>query len=175
MQDSPTVPHYFPKTPRKKPPGPSANALTRAILHLITIEGGFATRINSQGQFDPVRRIMRRGTTVPGMTDIVGVYKGFPLFIEVKAGRDQLSLNQLDVQKRVEKAGGKWFCARDFDVFLKWFKALSLVLLFISCTHYRQPQHAQQWTAKDQRIGRQFTFGAFTFRAYLSSNFGANR
>lgn len=106
------------RTIKSKPPaGPSANVLTKEIIRFITLNKGFATRVNSQGQWDPTKRIMRTGTTVKGMTDIVGVYKGLALFVEVKAGKDVLSLAQLEVKRQVTAAGGRWFCARDFDSF----------------------------------------------------------
>ncbi len=93
----------------------SANNLTRQIIALITAKGGFATRVNSQGQWDPVRKVMRKGTTVKGMTDIVGVLKGRALFIEVKVGKDKLRPEQERVAEQVIKAGGVWAVARSLD------------------------------------------------------------
>ena len=93
----------------------SANNLTREIIALITAKGGFATRVNSQGQWDPVRKVMRKGTTVKGMTDIVGVLNGVPLFIEVKVGKDKLRPEQEAVAEKIKKAGGKWILARSLD------------------------------------------------------------
>lgn len=90
----------------------SANNLTRQIIALITAKGGFATRVNSQGQWDPVRKVMRKGTTVKGMTDIVGVLKGRALFIEVKVGKDKLRPEQERVAEQVIKAGGVWAVAK---------------------------------------------------------------
>jgi len=108
----------------KKQFPPTANGLTAQIIREISMSGGFATRINTQGQWDPSRKVMRTGHTVKGMTDIVGVYKALALFVEVKVGKDRLSPFQLDVQASVERAGGRWFCARDFESFLKWFQGL---------------------------------------------------
>ncbi len=97
----------------------SANNLTREIIALITAKGGFATRVNSQGQWDPVRKVMRKGTTVKGMTDIVGVLKGRALFIEVKVGKDKLRPEQISVAQRVNRARGLWIMAKSLDEFYR--------------------------------------------------------
>jgi hypothetical protein len=102
----------------------SANALTASIVRHINSAGGFATRINTQGQWDPTRKIMRTGHTTKGMSDIVAVYKGEALFIEVKIGRDRLSQDQIVVSGRVVAAGGRYFIARDYDEFKVWFDSL---------------------------------------------------
>lgn len=65
-------------------------------------------------------------------------------------------------------------------------KTLLLFLLFIGCSprvqpqrHYYNPpkemEYHQQWSAKEQRTGRQFIFGVFSLRFYLQSSMGANK
>lgn len=101
------------------------NSLTTAILEAIRLHGGFATRVQTQGQYDPTRKIWRKGQTVIGMPDITGIINGKSISIEVKnkRTRDRLSHHQKDTIKRIQDAGGLCFVARDFESFYAWFKS----------------------------------------------------
>lgn len=108
----------------RKKQKPKANPLTASIVGHINAVGGFATRINTQGQFDPIKKIWRPGSTVKGMSDIVAVYKGQALFIEVKVGRDKQTRDQMMVELLVNEAGGHYLCAHNLDEFLTWFNKI---------------------------------------------------
>lgn len=95
----------------------SANNITRAIINYITLKGGFATRINTQGQYDPRLKIWRPGSTIKGMSDIVAVCDCKAYFIEVKVGNDKMSKDQLRVMDEVIQAGGYYLIAHTFDQF----------------------------------------------------------
>ena len=100
----------------------TANGLTRAILDYLRLRGGYATRINTTGQIRAGKWV--KGTTSRGTADIMAVYQGFHLSIEVKIGRDRMSRHQLATRDNVEAAGGLYFIARDFQSFFDWITAL---------------------------------------------------
>jgi hypothetical protein len=111
----------------------TANGLTRCIQEWITLSGGSATRINTQGQvrkqkielaFGNVKELVRftKGTTRKGTADIIAVFKGRHLSIEIKVGKDKMSVDQLREQQRIIAAGGLYFIARDMQTFVLWWK-----------------------------------------------------
>ncbi len=55
------------------------------------------------------------------MPDIQAVFKGTPLFIEVKIGQDRLSPHQKNIRDEVTGSGGVFFIARNFTEFKQWF------------------------------------------------------
>jgi hypothetical protein len=100
----------------------TTNDLTQAIIECVRIHGGFISRINNVGVWDATRKIYRTSTTVKGFPDLTGVICGKPINIEVKRGRDKMSVEQLDVMQKIKSAGGFYFVARDFGTFYTWFK-----------------------------------------------------
>ncbi len=110
-----------------------ANGLTQAIIMFIVLSGGFATRVTSSGRIvtkcktevdGSGKSVYIPGTTRKGTADIHAVYDGKHLSIEVKIGKDVQSKDQKAVQIDINKAGGHYFIARDFESFYKWFKSL---------------------------------------------------
>lgn len=59
-----------------------------------------------------------------GMADITATYRGKSLQIEVKIGKDRMSVYQLQVKQEFERCGGLYYVARDFTSFKRWFDAL---------------------------------------------------
>lgn len=119
----PTVPlHALPKS---KFSDATANELTRAVIRCIELHGGYAVRINTQGQFNEKLGKWTTGTTRRGTADVHAVAFGLHLSIEIKIGRDRLSDAQRATAEDVERAGGRYFVARDFETFYAWFSALS--------------------------------------------------
>ena len=94
-----------------------SNELTQQIIAHIFKQGGFAWRANSVGIFDTVRRIHR---TAPkkGVSDVIGVFRGRFLAIEVKIGKDRLSDEQEGFLASVIHAGGVSFVAKTLEGFL---------------------------------------------------------
>lgn len=113
----PTCPHLAPRTFRDD----SANGLTVCIVKYITLKGGFASRINSTGIYDIRLKRYRPGTQKKGISDIIALYQGKSLSIEVKHGRDKQSQAQKQIESEVIKAGGLYFVAHDLTTFKQWF------------------------------------------------------
>lgn len=98
-----------------------ANDLTKCIVDYIKYCGGFATRLNSTGMYRADLKKFVPNTQRKGIPDIQAVFKGTPLYIEVKIGRDRLSPHQKKIQDEVTGSGGVFFIARNFTEFKKWF------------------------------------------------------
>ena len=115
----------------------TANGLTKCIIDWITLKGGYAKRINTQGQAR-VNKIPRYNiltgkteyrdsvtgtpsTTRIGTPDIDAIIKGKAVKIEVKIGKDKLSPAQVKHLEDIARAGGLYFVARDMDSFVEWY------------------------------------------------------
>ena len=116
----------------------TANGLTKCIIDWITFKGGYANRINTQGQAR-VKKIPRYNiltgkteyrdsvtwtpsTTRIGTPDIDAIIKGKAVKIEVKIGKDKLSEAQKKHLEDIARAGGLYFVARDMDSFVQWYE-----------------------------------------------------
>lgn len=102
----------------------SANRLTDCIVKYITLEGGFASRINSTGIFRPKLGKFTSGTQKKGIADVLATFKGLSLHIEVKHGRDVQSDAQRKIESEVRRSGGLYYIARNFTDFKMWFDSL---------------------------------------------------
>lgn len=119
----------YPSIPDHCRPKPSfkttdANGLTKAIVEFIDLSGGWATRISTEGRY-----IESLGKRIPssvkkGTADIHAVWNGRHLSIEVKIGADRQSAEQKEIQSDIEKAGGLYYIAKDFDSFHNWITKL---------------------------------------------------
>jgi len=118
--------------PQPKYSDKTANGLTKCIVDYITFMGGMAERRNSMGRFIQPKTYtnvfgkeiqLGKGKYIPttgrnGTADISGVFKGVPLAVEVKIGKDRMSEAQKAYKADFERAGG-WYCiARSFDQFI---------------------------------------------------------
>lgn len=102
----------------------SANSLTASIVKYIELQGGWASRINSTGVWDKRLGKYRTSTMKKGVADVMAVYKGLSLHIEIKIGKDQQSEYQKKVEADVNRAGGLYFVAKTFADFYTWFNQL---------------------------------------------------
>ena len=111
----------------------TANGLTNCIIDYINFKGGYANRINVQGQPRKERIKFAFGnyidkitytpsTTNKGTADIKATINGRSLDVEVKIGKDKLSEHQIKEQSRITKAGGLYFVARDMESFVTFYK-----------------------------------------------------
>jgi hypothetical protein len=117
-KDHPTMDAKFlaPRTFRDD----TANDLTKCIVEYITLSGGFASRINNQGTYSRKLGKYIRGTSKKGLADVMATFRGFSLHIEVKIGRDIQSEAQKRTESEVNRSGGLYFIAKDFQSFKNW-------------------------------------------------------
>ena len=117
---------YFVK---KKWDDKTSNGLTKAITSFIQFNGYQAERINTMGVARENKRTdgkvigvtWTKGTTTAGSADISATIRGRSVKIEVKVGKDRQSDAQKRYQESIERAGGVYLIARDFDSFVQWF------------------------------------------------------
>lgn len=72
----------------------------------------------SQGTWDPGKKFFRKKNSpyqLQGVADILGIWKGRPLAIEVKAGKGRPSKEQTEFLTRFCSAGGIAICAWGVD------------------------------------------------------------
>lgn len=110
---------YKPKAKSKKQS--PANALTDSICKYIKLNSGIAYRVNSQGQYDAKLGRWRKSGMKKGLPDIIAIYNGLFVGIEVKIGRDKQSEDQKLREEEIEKAGGVYYIAKEFDSFKEYF------------------------------------------------------
>lgn len=108
--------HAIPTKKRKKKQSP-ANSLTDAVIDLITLKGGIAYRINSQGQYDPNLGRFRHSGMVKGLPDVIGLIGGRFIGVEIKIGRDKMSKFQEKRQREIKESGGVFLIAKDIHTF----------------------------------------------------------
>ena len=103
----------------------AANKLTRDIIKFVVRHGGQAERIAIMGR--PQQECGRvrwiRSNMTIGTADISATIHGRSVKIEVKIGADRQSDAQRKYQQAIEKAGGVYYIARDFESFVEWYKS----------------------------------------------------
>ena len=106
----------------------TANGLTKCIVDFLNYSDFQAERINTMGVFRRSRRTdgtmtegqWTKGTGTPGSADISATIYGRSVKIEVKIGKDRQSEAQKNYQAMIERSGGTYIIAKDFDSFLEW-------------------------------------------------------
>jgi hypothetical protein len=106
---------YDPKT---------ANGLTKMIVDWINYNGGQAERISTTGRYIVAQKKWIKGSGTKGSADISATIKGRSVKIEVKIGKDKMSEDQVKYQEAIEKAGGIYYIAKDFDSFYEWYNKM---------------------------------------------------
>ncbi len=134
-QQHPNVPPHALPPPRRYE-DQTANGLTWCIIDYVRLCGGQAERISSEGRViddrktfqDVVGRVKSIGgikrvysSTQRGTADISATIKGRSVKVEVKVGKDRQSPKQKEYQQQVERAGGLYFIAKDFQRFFDWY------------------------------------------------------
>ena len=115
-QHIPAKDHPYFQNLKKKKQSP-ANELTDNVIKYIKLNGGIAYRINNMGVWDSKLGKFRTSGTKKGIPDIIGIYKGCFISIEIKIGSDRQSDHQKEREEEINKAGGKYWIAKDFDKF----------------------------------------------------------
>ena len=117
----------------------TANGLTKAIVKWINLNGYQAERISTSGRWVDNSKVVTdvlgnqkkigsgkyiKGSGTKGSADISATIKGKSIKIEVKIGKDRQSEAQIEYQKAIERAGGIYFIAKDFDSFYEFYTTL---------------------------------------------------
>ncbi len=98
-----------------------ANDLTKCIFHWLSLNEHYVTRINTQGQYNQGLKRFTKSTTRLGTADVHAIVNGQHLSVEVKIGKDIMSDHQVRTKQDVEKAGGLYFIAKDFQTFYDYY------------------------------------------------------
>ncbi len=129
-------PDYVPKTTFTDK---TANGLTKCIVSWLNLNGWQAERISTTGRYIDNSKIVTdvlgnrkkigsgkyiKGSGTNGSADISATIKGRSIKIEVKIGKDKQSDAQKKYQEMIEKAGGVYFIATDFDEFMMFYKGI---------------------------------------------------
>lgn len=130
----PNLPEYARAIPKFKET--TANDLTKSIIKFLQLSGWQAERISVTGRYidnskivtDCIGRQRKIGTgkwIKPAMTvgtaDISSIIKGRSVKIEIKM-KDKQSIEQIEYQKQVERAGGIYIIVHNFDEFHEFYK-----------------------------------------------------
>ena len=116
-----------------------ASDLTNQIINEIYSTGGYAWRSSSTGIHDASKGIHR---TAPkkGVSDVLGIYRGVLLAIEVKIGSDRMSPEQSGFHNNIQHHGGCPFVARDFPSFQEWWRKQQAWISMIDRPPMPRPQ-----------------------------------
>jgi len=109
-----------------------ANDLTKTILAFIRLSGNYADRINNTGIYDVKTGKFRKSNTRKGIADIMASKRiehegrtfAVQVAIEIKVGNDRLSEHQERMRDEIQKKGGVYIVARDWDGFIKDWEAI---------------------------------------------------
>jgi hypothetical protein len=134
IKKRPNVPLYAIETALPKYTDKTANGLTRCILDFLELCDYQVERINTMGRpidnrkqvTDVIGRTKTIGsmtwgksTATKGSADISATIQGKSVKIEVKIGKDRQSQDQKNYQAKIEKSGGQYWIAKNFDDFIK--------------------------------------------------------
>jgi hypothetical protein len=132
LESYPNVPKYALSAPKYE--DKTANGLTKCIIEFLQLSNHQAERINTMGRpidnrkqvTDVIGRTKTIGsmtwgksTATKGSADISATIQGMSVKIEVKIGADRQSEDQKVYQANIEKSGGKYWIAKNFDDFIK--------------------------------------------------------
>lgn len=125
--------------PQPKYTDKTANGLTKMIIEFLQLKGHQAERISTTGRYIDNTKIVSdvlghkkqigsgewiKGTSTKGSADVSATIQGRSVKIEIKIGRDRQSKAQVDYMIAINKAGGIYVIAKDFDQFYRWYEIL---------------------------------------------------
>ena len=111
----------------------TSNGLTRLIIRYLKFHGWQAERISTTGRVIDNRKKVSNvlgqqyyvgsttwipGSGTKGSADISATVQGRSIKVEVKIGKDRQSEAQKNYQQDIERAGGVYMIARDFEQFV---------------------------------------------------------
>jgi len=97
--------------------GITANALTKHTLRILDLRGFHVWRQNNAAVYDPTKKVFRRNSSTPGISDIIGFHRktGHFIAVEIKIGKDRISKEQQTFIDSVVRSGGIGIILRDMD------------------------------------------------------------
>ena len=94
----------------------SEKSIEVSILEWLKLKGIFAWKVENGGVYNQKRGVhIFSRTRTPGVADIIGIYNGKALAIEVKSEKGRLSDQQKDFLNRFELEGGIVIVARSIE------------------------------------------------------------
>ena len=131
----------YPNVPKESLPktiykDATANGLTKCIIDFLTFSGWQADRINNTGRLVDRRQAVTdvlghtrtigsvewiKGTGTNGVSDVSATVAGKSVKIEVKIKADRQSPAQCNYQALIERSGGIYYIAKDFQSFYEWY------------------------------------------------------
>lgn len=116
----PNVPEYA--RPQPKYSDKDANGLTACVVDFINFSGGWATRVNSQGQWVEAMKKWIPSNTEKGTPDVIACIDSHFYGIEIKM-KDKQSDDQKKVEAKIAAAKGHYMIVRSFEEFYTKLKA----------------------------------------------------
>ena len=108
--------------------GPEQRIKNEILSYLSSLPDGFFYPIDSTGIYDPTKKIFRKKNSIyhiRGVSDILGVYRGRPIAIEVKSKVGVVSDYQKNFIQRFTQAGGIAIVARSVEDVKNLFKTMT--------------------------------------------------
>lgn len=107
---------------RMKKPTVREKVIENSILSWLALNNIFAFKVESVGVYDQrlgIYRLKHSVHRVLGIADIIGIYKGRPLAIEVKSANGKLSQHQKEFLAKWEFNGGIAIVAKSIEDIIK--------------------------------------------------------
>lgn len=104
----------------------SANKLTKSILQYLNASGFVAWNVYNGAVYDPkIKQYRKNKAKKLGVFDICGFRKsdGKHIEVEVKWGRDKMSIHQKLHLDDLQKSGALCYIANHFDEFVEWIES----------------------------------------------------
>jgi penicillin-binding protein-related factor A (putative recombinase) len=99
------------------------------LLTWLYLKGIFAWKNQSVGIFDSRKKIFRKSNNkfhINGVSDILCIYRGHFVAIEVKSEKGRMTPDQITFCEKVKLSGGFSFVARSVDDLVENFKLIDL-------------------------------------------------
>jgi hypothetical protein len=68
--------------------------------------------------YDAKRGVYRKGGTIKGIPDIIGLIDGRFIGIEIKFGSDRMSADQMEMKREIESNGGVYIVAKRYEQYV---------------------------------------------------------
>jgi len=94
---------------------PLEREIQLAVCQYLDIKKHFFWRNNNTPVYDPTRKVFRAMPkyAMKGVADIIVIWKGIAYFLEIKRPKEKQSEDQVEFQRRVNKAGAYYFVIND--------------------------------------------------------------